>query len=201
MPTGYTTDVADGKVTDFRTFALRCARAFGAVVEQRDEAMDAPPRLREPSDHYRERLDAEVARLTALVVMTPEQIEAAALGDYLDRVKSWERSRERSISVRVRYESMQADILAWNPPTAEHVALKKFMLDQIDDSIRFDCLDADFRAPDPKDAAAWHASAIASAARSIEHTCESMAKDRANVDGSNKWITALYESLPEATND
>lgn len=30
MPTGYTFEVCEGKMTDFSAFALQCARAFGA---------------------------------------------------------------------------------------------------------------------------------------------------------------------------
>lgn len=37
MPTGYTASVQEGKVTEFRDFAMECARAFGALVMMRDE--------------------------------------------------------------------------------------------------------------------------------------------------------------------
>lgn len=42
MPTGYTHGVQDGTVTEFRDFALICARAFGATILMRDDPMDAP---------------------------------------------------------------------------------------------------------------------------------------------------------------
>lgn len=42
MPTGYTADIKDG--ITFRDFALRCARAFGATIMQRDEDISIPPR-------------------------------------------------------------------------------------------------------------------------------------------------------------
>lgn len=42
MPTGYTSGVAVGKVTDFREFALQCARAFGACISLSDESSDTP---------------------------------------------------------------------------------------------------------------------------------------------------------------
>lgn len=35
MPTGYTADIKDG--IDFKTYAMNCARAFGACVMLRDE--------------------------------------------------------------------------------------------------------------------------------------------------------------------
>lgn len=51
MPTGYTAAIADG--IDFKTYALSCARAFGALVEMRDEPANAPiPEEFKPSSYY-----------------------------------------------------------------------------------------------------------------------------------------------------
>ncbi len=56
MPTGYTAAVQNGTVTRFADFAMNCARAFGALVELRDE-MDAPiPDTFKPSTHHSESL-------------------------------------------------------------------------------------------------------------------------------------------------
>jgi hypothetical protein len=40
MPTGYTAGVADGTITEFREYALLCARAFGACIMLRDEPVE-----------------------------------------------------------------------------------------------------------------------------------------------------------------
>ena len=42
MPTGYTADIQDGKITTLREYALSCARAFGALIMMRDDPHDAP---------------------------------------------------------------------------------------------------------------------------------------------------------------
>ena len=39
MPSGYTEGVASGKVTEFKEYALLCARAFGACISLRDEPL------------------------------------------------------------------------------------------------------------------------------------------------------------------
>ena len=41
MPTGYTYDLYDGKDIEFPDFVMKCARAFGALIEIRDDPMDA----------------------------------------------------------------------------------------------------------------------------------------------------------------
>lgn len=53
MPTGYTAAVCDGKITEFPAFALQCARAFGALITMRDDAMNAPiPEEIKPDTSY-----------------------------------------------------------------------------------------------------------------------------------------------------
>jgi len=39
MPTGYTCQVQDGMITEFKEFALLCARNFGACITLRDEPL------------------------------------------------------------------------------------------------------------------------------------------------------------------
>lgn len=82
MPTGYTADIKDG--IDFKTYAMNCARAFGACVMLRDEpgGGERIPDAFEPSDLFvRYHLKAvEKARveLAALDAMTPAECERAA---------------------------------------------------------------------------------------------------------------------------
>ena len=40
MPTGYTAGIADGTITNFEQYALRCIRAFGATMHLRDESLE-----------------------------------------------------------------------------------------------------------------------------------------------------------------
>jgi hypothetical protein len=52
MPTGYTAKLYDGD-QKFQDFAMECARAFGALIEMRDEPMNAKiPETFEPSEHH-----------------------------------------------------------------------------------------------------------------------------------------------------
>jgi hypothetical protein len=54
VATRYTIGVQDGSIKDFKTFALRCARAFGAGIMQRDDPMDQPPKkLTEESSYHK----------------------------------------------------------------------------------------------------------------------------------------------------
>jgi len=37
MPSGFTSDIYDGKKITFKDFTLKCARAFGACIHLRDD--------------------------------------------------------------------------------------------------------------------------------------------------------------------
>lgn len=195
MPTGYTADVESGKVTDFRTFALQCARAFGACIMQRDDPQADPPKPREISLYYAESLAKarnELARLSALTLV---QAEAAAGAEYERQV---ERNREQAAKNAVeqaRYDTMIAQTVEWEPPTAEHQGLRDFMLQQLRDSKR----QADFKWPDPKllSAGEWLAQAIAKAERDDNYYTEQVAAENHRVEQANEWIRQLYESLDQ----
>src|SRR5688500_6435841 len=93
MPTGYTAGVADGEVKDLRTFALRCARQFGATIMQRDESMESLPRLRDVSPHYAQQRAKAEARVLELRGMTEEEAERVASAQYDRSMKEYEQSR------------------------------------------------------------------------------------------------------------
>ena len=62
MPTGYTAKIADGQT--FEEFILSCARAFGALVEMRDEPADAPiPEEFKPSAYHTTQIGVARAKM------------------------------------------------------------------------------------------------------------------------------------------
>lgn len=194
MPTGYTSDVQTGKLTDFKTFALRCARAFGACIEQRDAPMDEPPKPREVSEYHDNETRKARRELERLSGMTTVDIEKEAAAENEESRAANERSRARSAAERERYETMLSAVTRWRPPTKEHEGLKRFMIEQLTDSIRFDCGDT-YVAPElPPDE--WHRKAIESAQRSLAYHESEAEKERVRVAESNAWIEALYRSLP-----
>lgn len=72
MPTGYTEIIERKPDLTLREFVLRCARAMGACVMQRDEGLDSPPRIDPPDTHYEDERRKAQARLLELRAMTVE---------------------------------------------------------------------------------------------------------------------------------
>lgn len=196
MPTGYTAAVADGAITDLPTFALQCARNFGALILMRDEPMDAPiPDAFEPSYFYERELSAIRERLARLEAMSPEEADNACEQAYLESVTTWERRAAERAETKGRYEAMLALVQQWTPPTQDHTGLKVFMLDQLRDSIKFDCDGSYDERPVRMDSAAWVKQQIEAAKRRFESYSEGAAEERERTNSRNAWIAKLRESL------
>jgi hypothetical protein len=193
MPTGYTADVMDGKQTEFNDFALTCARAFGACISLRDEPHSTPiPEEFKPSTYSAERLKEARARLDELRAMTPAQAEAAAVTAFDEGTKAAEKYDADRDEEERRLGAMEEKVRAWEPPTAEHVGLKTFMLEQISISKH-----GDYRSPRPKKltGAAWLEAEIKSAMRDVGYHAEEQAKEEERAKGRTAWIAALRTSL------
>ena len=138
MPTGYTAPIKDG--ITFQKFALRCARAFGACVEMRDESSDTPiPEEFKPSDyHLNARRSAEM-QLKTLSNMSVAAAEKKAEADFQAATQSRNKRIKEDKALLTKYNFMLSQVQKWPPPTPEHVEFKNFMISQIEESIRFDC--------------------------------------------------------------
>ncbi len=198
MATGYTAALQDGKEKNFESFALRCARAFGALIEMRDSPMDAPiPDEFSPSDYHQRRLEEDRGELAILRALTPAVAERRARGTYAAAMAEWERGQTERRTVKARYEAMLADVVAWVPPTPDHIGLKTFMVEQLQESIRFDCAtgDEDRWKPKRQDGPAWLAEQIARVERSIAYHEEEHGKDVARSHERSEWVRQLRRSL------
>ncbi len=201
MPTGYTAAVADGEVKDFRTFALRCARNFGACMSQRDEPTDVLPKPDEPSDYHlkaRQKAEADVLRFRTMTVD-----EAKGLQDVerTERAKSRAEQRQRRRDTESRYRAMLWKVEQWKPPTPDHSGLFTFMRDQLNESIRFDC---SWQIPDDDEQDSpdvWLDKQRAKAAKDVGYHTAEYAKEVERTNDRNAWIASLYASLTVQTPD
>lgn len=198
MPTGYTADVGDGTVTDFRRFALRCSRAFGATIMQRDNPADELPKHREVSSYYASAIaeqEAEIARLTAMSEADAEIAMAAELEASKRRAQTYREDKDKT---RARYEAMLVEVVHWPAPTPDHIEFKAFMRKQLEESIKFDCSDFELSVAEYANAASWRADHRHKAEETLSRRRKDLADDEERCRVANAWIDALYESLGEA---
>lgn len=194
MPTGYTAAVADGKIVKFADFAMACARAFGACITMRDDPAEAAiPDEFLPCDYNLKALREAETELVRLCGLSEDQKQMEAASTSAKRLKSWQ-DRETDKSTRkTRYKAMLAEASAWEPPTTEHVELRSFMIQQLRDSIKWDCTPSN--QPAPMSAAEWYDAALAEAQGAIARHSGEHAKEVERARSRTKWIADLRASL------
>jgi len=195
MPTGYTAHVLEGAT--FEQFVWNCARAFGALVLMRDEPAGARvPERFEPSSYAADALRRAKARMAELR-MSPEQAEGAAAATYdveIAQSRRWVAEREEQ---RAKYEAMLARVRAWVPPTQDHTALRSFMIEQLESSIKFDCDTGPVDEPRKKSGIEWLADELHQTLRDVERYEKAHAEELERTARRNEWIAALRKSVPQ----
>lgn len=195
MATGYTADVQSGKVTDFQTFALKCARAFGALIEMRDSDMDAPiPDSFKPDSYHAKALIDARAELVRLRAMSGTQADKQASADYREAIEEWDRAQTERALRRERYQSMLTHVRAWKPPSKDHVGLKDFMIQQLTESMEFEG-DDDRWKPKLKDGATWRSDAIVRAQENVTYHEKHHGEDVKRATERTEWVQQLRDSL------
>lgn len=197
MPTGYTAIIEEKDGATFEEFVWRCARAFGALVEMREDSLDTevPERLKVDAYYVQVVCDAE-AGLVRLKAMNREETSAAAAKEYADAKAAYRESVERAAVLRDRYAAMRAKVVLWKPPTEGHAGLRSFMLEQIDLCTR-NGVGPFCSPPTRQSGSAWHARRMAWAAEEVERSQERLRVAEALVAARNEWIDALRKSVPQ----
>ena len=194
MPTGYTLDLYDGKDITFEEFVLKCARAFGVLIDMRDEPIDAPiPERFEPSDYHLKELERAKKRLKEIKKWDEEKAEQEAERAYREALKEREEFIKKNKLIRKRYEDMLSKVQKWKPPTIEHESLKQFMIQQLVESIEYDCFIPEM--PQRLSGEEYKEQQIKKALSDIDYHEREYAEEVNRVYERNKWLLSLRESL------
>lgn len=194
MPTGYTYPVSEQDDFPFEEFVWSCARGFGALVLMRDDPQDAPIPEFEPDDFYATRAAELRKELAQLAGMSPEAKREGADAAYRHDLAFYEKLRDEKLAKRRRYECMLAKVRDWKPPTCDHAELKRFMADQLEKSIEFDCYEPE--KPKAMDPDAWWEQKVAQTKSSLERAEQSQSDEIQRTKGRNAWVQALNDSVP-----
>lgn len=194
MPTGYTAELIEKPGVTFEAFALRCARAFGALIMMRDDPLDAViPDDFKPDAYYRESLERSEAKVRELEMLTFPQAEERAVAEYERRLAQHVEWQGRVARENAIFSAMIAKVEAWTPPTPDHEGMKTFMLDQLRMSLN-DPPDSRW-APKKMTGDEW-------LAEERKQAADRLARDRADWDKEVKraaertaWVKALRTSL------
>ncbi len=195
MPTGYTSDVHNGKVTELKDYALACARAFGANILMRDDPSGAPIREYEPSSFYSDNLSESAQRLNEIQGMSVEECEEEAAIEFRKAVIRQNGYLAECNEQKERYEAMLAQVREWQQPSPGHAEFKKFMEEQLTVSIEFDCSTDYLTEPVRKTGEQWRAEQIERLEKEIPRYRQQHQEEVERTNERNRWNRQLIESL------
>jgi len=196
MSTGYTSCIKDG--ITFEKFAMRCARAFGALISMRDDDSDAPiPDEFKPSTYHADALLTASEHLTVVLKMVDEVCEQEAKKEFTKKLADHNRIIREHNELRKQYEAMLEKVKAWTPPSSNHQGLKDFMIEQITSSIGFDCNNKYYEENKPVllTAEQWKAEQIRSLAWDIDYNTKEDQKEKERTKSRTEWVRMLRDSL------
>jgi hypothetical protein len=189
MSTGYTYKVEEGKITELSDFVLECARGFMPFIHQREE--NGPNRLPTLDTSYNsEQLAFHKEKLASFLALSKESRMILWDEEYKNAVKAHDDYIAVINKRNERYDAMIEKVLAWAPPTSEHVKLKEFMLSQLTSS-----KDDPYDAPKQRSFEKWQTDFIEWETREIDYCEKNLKQQKSNYEFSVAWITQLYNSL------
>lgn len=197
MPTGYTSLILEKPETTFEQFAMRCAKAFGACIEMRDDPIDAEIPEFKPSQCVMDSLDSAKKKLEQAMGYQDYQWRDMHEEEIQDGLRRREESRQKDQNERKLFESMMEQVRAWKPPTDEHVGLKEFMLKQLAESLPEMRTDEWYErySPIETDLAKFKKFRIEILRDSVNYYEKVLQGERERAESRNLWVKQLRESL------
>ncbi len=200
MATGYTYPVAVGKM-NFEQFVWSCARAMGVCIMLRDEPGDVLPPLEFAPDFYhRDAVQKARIELAVWESMGAADKQLWAKRE-MEKAKQQEAEAAKGCAAKLqRYRDVLAKVSAWTPPTPEHVNFKRFMVEQLTDSIRHDSASdyyTERAARNVETVIQQHGEDLR---QSVTYHAEAWEKEQLNASERTAWVKALNDSIPRPTN-
>jgi uncharacterized protein YllA (UPF0747 family) len=198
--TGYVHGMLDSDM-DFPTFAMSCARAFGALVLMRDDPADATiPDEFLPEKYYLNSVKDARADLAAFEALDETGRLAWAEKEKAEQIASWREHEAEHQREVAKCKAMLAQVDAWQPPTEHHVDLKKFMQEQITQSVDREGDEPSFYAKEidkliAKNAALMIADRLDYLHRRVGQAEKSLAEELNRCADRTEWVKQLRFSL------
>jgi hypothetical protein len=195
MPTGYTAELME-KGQSFNEFVMRCARGMGACIMMRDDPMDAPIPVFEPSDYNAKRLVECRDEHYRLLAMNGEEKIAFGESKRKEHIQRMEQCLAKNLAENQRLIDMQKKVAAWQPPTPDHQGLKDFMLQQIEVSMNgVAYYEEHLEKAKASSALDYYLAEVAEAERGRIYNAEQNQKEIERTESRNRWVRELKASL------
>jgi len=137
MPTGYTAGILDGTTKDFNEFARLCSRNF--IIHLRDEPMSSKYKARTPSNYHSKEIAKAKFKLKECESLTDEEIIIKEKASLIESRGYHTGAKSLDEENKLRLKHFLEKAKAYKPPTKKHDGIAKFMVDQLEKTIDFDC--------------------------------------------------------------
>lgn len=203
MPTGYTAGIIDGTIKTFKEYATQCIRAFGAAVHMRDDSMSSTYKPREVDTYHQKRLQEEKNSLVKLNETTDEQLLVEARKDIEKSIDYHKNKKQEVEKTRQKLESFLKQAEEYVAPTPEHEEYKKFLKQQLTETIKWDGDSAYHdkeienleKAIQDLSAVEVREDRTETIQRSIDYHSENWQKELVRVKDANQWVEDAIKSL------
>ena len=142
MPTGYTAGILDGTTKNFKEFAKQCTRAF--MIHLKDEPIDVEYVPRTHTDYHTKKITESKRTLKEIELVKDEAIINTENKRLLDDIKYHEDAITTKAESELKLNEFLIKAKAYKPPTETHKGIAKFMVEQIESTIDFDCKDNNY---------------------------------------------------------
>jgi hypothetical protein len=201
MPTGYTAGILDGTTKDFTEFAKHCSRAF--MIHMRDESFDSEYKKIEPSDYHTKAITKAKEKLKQANLITDKELVTQGKIKLIDSKKYHLEAKVKDDANKIKMELFLDKAKAYNPPTETHKGIGKFMIEQLEGTIDFDCNRSyhidELKTIDNKidnvNADDIRSEMIVSATKDIAYHTEANEKELKGCRESNKWYEDFINSI------
>ncbi len=139
MATGYTQGIIDGSIKTFKEFALGCARAFGAASHMKDDDLSVEYKKRTPGDFYDKTIKETEEMAEEIKSLSDEKIIKKKKENIEKSIKRHEKSLKEKKELEKTLNGFLFDAKNYTPPTEDHKNIKKFMIEQLEDTIKWNC--------------------------------------------------------------
>lgn len=194
MPTGYTSTLAQGEQS-VADFIRHCGRGMGFMILMRDADWDAPlPEKWEPNKFHDESLAELQERKAFLSELDAEDRVDACEAHYAEAEAYRDERIEKNKAQLLRYTDMLEQVRAWEPSHPVMRATRQFAIDQLTESIKFDCS----WTPDPIERLSpdeWHKEQFDEVLKNIQYHSAEQAKDAARTEERNVILQIFKDEL------
>lgn len=195
MPTGYTYKVQNGETTSFKDFAMECAKAFGVCIDLKDTPNAEIPEKIEPDECYLYWYNEARSALEEFCQLSDQEKESRYNEYCKEEEKRAKNRRDTKKLEKERYEAMLKKVRAWQPPSSEYENMKAFMIEQLEDSIDFDCRESSFDYPELPCFEEWAEKRKKRLRENITKYWGEWQEEKLQAESRTNWLKLLRESI------